>query len=179
MPTLYPRDNPLPYAYFMPATDRDQWEAWMRDALQVAIRASRSGDVPVGALVMSPDGELVASGHNTRQRDNDPAGHAEIVALRAAGKAVGSPRLDDYTLVVTLEPCVMCAGAIAQAGISRLIYGAWDPKAGAAGGGPHDLVRDRSLPHRVNEVIGGVLTAECSALLEVFFTGLRDMDKPL
>jgi tRNA(adenine34) deaminase len=92
---------------------------------------------------------------------------------------VGSPRLDDYTLVVTLEPCVMCAGAIAQAGIKRLIYGAWDPKAGAAGGGPHDLVRDRSLPHRVEEVIGGVLIDECSALLDEFFAGLRDIDKPL
>ena len=163
----------------MPATERDQWEAWMREALQVAIRASRSGDVPVGALVISPDGDIVASGHNTRQRDNDPTGHAEIVALRRAGEAVASPRLDDHTLVVTLEPCVMCAGAIAQAGISRLIYGAWDPKAGAAGGGPHDLVRDRSLPHRVDEVIGGVLTLECSTLLEEFFAGLRDIDNPL
>ena len=151
----------------------------MREALQVAIRASRSGDVPVGALVISPDGDVMASGHNTRQRDNDPTGHAEIVALRRAAESVGSPRLDDYTLVVTLEPCVMCAGAIAQAGISRLIYGAWDPKAGAAGGGPHDLVRDRSLPHRVDEVIGGVLTLECSTLLEEFFAGLRDIDNPL
>ena len=151
----------------------------MRDALQVAIRASRSGDVPVGALVISPTGEVVASGHNTRQRDSDPTGHAEIVALRAAGQAVGSARLDGYTLVVTLEPCVMCAGAIAQAGISRLIYGAWDLKAGAAGGGPHDLVRDRALPHRVDEVIGGVLIDECGALLEEFFAGLRDIDKPL
>jgi tRNA(adenine34) deaminase len=163
----------------MPATDRDQWESWMREALQVAIRASRSGDVPVGALVISPSDEVVASGHNTRQRDNDPTGHAEIVALRAAGQAIGSARLDGYTLVVTLEPCVMCAGAIAQAGISRLIYGAWDPKAGAAGGGPHDLVRDRSLPHRVDEVIGGVLIHECSVLLDEFFAGLRDIDKPL
>ena len=151
----------------------------MRDALQVAIRASRSGDVPVGALVISPTGEVVASGHNTRQRDSDPTGHAEIVALRAAGQAVGSARLDGYTLVVTLEPCVMCAGAIAQAGISRLIYGAWDLKAGAAGGGPHDLVRDRALPHRVDEVIGGVLIDECGALLEEFFAGLRDIDKLL
>ena len=151
----------------------------MREALQVAIRASRAGDVPVGAVIISPDGNLVASGHNTRQRDNDPTGHAEIVALRAAGDAVSSPRLDGHTLVVTLEPCVMCAGAIAQAGISRLIYGAWDPKAGAAGGGPHDLVRDRSLPHRVDEVIGGVLTTECSALLEEFFAGLREIDRPL
>ncbi len=163
----------------MPATERDVWEGWMREALQVAIDASRSGDVPVGALVISPEGDVVATGHNTRQRDNDPAGHAEIVALRAAGDAIGSPRLDEYTLVVTLEPCVMCSGAIAQAGISRLIYGAWDPKAGAAGGGPHDLVRDRSLPHRVDEVIGGVLIAECSVLLEEFFAGLRDDNKPL
>jgi len=160
----------------MPVHERDQWERWMREALQIAIRASQSGDVPVGAVVISPGGEIVASGHNTRQRDDDPTGHAEIVALRAAGSAVGTSRLDDYTLVVTLEPCVMCAGAIAQAGISRLIYGAWDPKAGAAGGGPHDLVRDRSLPHRVDEVIGGVLSNECRALLDEFFVDLRGID---
>jgi len=163
----------------MPASDRDKWENWMREALQVAVRAPQSGDVPVGALVISPEGHVVASGHNTRQRDNDPTGHAEIVALRTAANVAGSPRLDGYTLVVTLEPCVMCAGAIAQAGISRLIYGAWDPKAGAAGGGPHDLVRDRSVPHRVDEVIGGVLIDECSALLAEFFAGLREIDQPL
>ena len=151
----------------------------MRSALQVAGRAPQFGDVPVGALIVSPGGEVVASAHNIRKRDNDPTGHAEIVALRTAGQAVGSHRLDGYTLVVTLEPCVMCAGAVAQAGIERLIYGAWDPKAGAAGGGPHDLVRDRSLPHRVDEVIGGVLATECSALLEEFFAGLRDIDTPL
>jgi tRNA(adenine34) deaminase len=163
----------------MAEPNRDQWETWMREALQQAIRASRHGDVPVGALVISPDGEVIATGHNTRKRDSDPTGHAELVALRAAGEALGSPRLDGHTMVVTLEPCVMCAGAIAQAGIARLIYGAWDQKAGACGGGPHDVVRDRSLPHRVDEVIGGVLAKECAVLLEEFFIGLRDVDQPL
>lgn len=143
----------------------------------MATLASESGDVPVGAVVISPDGEVVASGYNTKERDNDPTGHAEVVALRAAGDRIGSARLDGYTLVVTLEPCVMCAGAISQAGISRLIYGAWDPKAGAAGGGPHDLVRDRSLPHRVDEVIGGVLADECAVLLDQFFASLRSGDQ--
>jgi len=145
----------------------------MRAALQEAHRAPRHGDVPVGALVVSPSGKILATGRNTRHRDSDPTGHAEIAALRVAASTLGTPRLDGHTLVATLEPCVMCAGAIAQAGISRLIYGAWDEKAGACGGGPHDLVRDRSLPHRVDEVIGGVLAAECEALLEGFFDGLR------
>jgi tRNA(adenine34) deaminase len=151
----------------------------MRSAIQEAMRAPRHGDIPVGALVVSPEGDIVATGHNTRLRDSDPTGHAEIVALRAAGSAVESSRLDGYTLVVTLEPCVMCAGAIAQAGISRLIYGAWDQKAGACGGGPHDLVRDRSLPYRVDEVIGGVLLSKCQALLEEFFEELRNGHQPL
>jgi tRNA(adenine34) deaminase len=160
----------------MATADRDVWEGWMRTALQEARRAPETGDVPVGALVISPNGDPFATGHNTRQRDNDPTGHAEIVALRHAGQRLGHPRLDGYTLVVTLEPCVMCAGAIAQAGISRLIYGAWDEKAGACGGGPHDLVRDRSLPHRVQQVVGGVLVDECQTLLEQFFDGLRNGD---
>ena len=151
----------------------------MRQALQQAIRAPRHGDVPVGALIVSPGGDVIATGYNTRKAENDPTAHAEIVALREAGGRAQSPRLDGHTMVVTLEPCVMCAGAISQAGITRLIFGAWDPKAGACGGGPHDLVRDRSVPHRVEEVVGGVLATECGALLEEFFTGLRDIDKPL
>ena len=149
---------------------------WMRLALEEAKKAPLYGDIPVGAVVLSPEGDVIATGHNTRESDNDPTGHAEIVALRQAGEHLGTPRLDGCTLVVTLEPCVMCAGAIAQAGISRLIYGAYDPKAGACGGGPHDLVRDRSLPHRVDEVIGGVLADESAQLLRLFFDEMRGSD---
>jgi tRNA(adenine34) deaminase len=145
----------------------------MRLALEQARLAPGHGDVPVGAIVVDANGKVLGAGHNVRTRDNDPTGHAEIVALRQAGEASGSARLDGATLIVTLEPCVMCAGAIAQAGISRLILGAWDEKAGACGGGPHDLVRDRSLPHRVEEVIGGVLADECQAELSGFFGDLR------
>lgn len=153
---------------------REQMEQWMHRALDNARAATRQGDVPVGAVVVDASGHVFAEGHNTREAHNDPAGHAEIVALRAAAHARGSARLDGCTLVVTLEPCVMCAGAITQAGISRIIYGAADPKAGAAGGGPHDLVRDRALPHRVDEVIGGVLSDDAAALLVEFFEPLRD-----
>ncbi len=153
---------------------REQLDAWMSRALEVAREALTSGDVPVGALVISPDGDVVGEGYNTRERDRSPVGHAEINALTAAAQTLDDNRLDGCTLVVTLEPCVMCAGSIGQAGISTLVYGAADEKAGAAGGGPHDLVRDRSLPHRVDEVIGGVKAAECSALLVDFFKTLRD-----
>lgn len=145
----------------------------MRLALEEAKKAPLHGDIPVGAIVLSAEGDVIAAGHNTRERDNDPTGHAEIVALRQAGEHLGTPRLDGCTLVVTLEPCVMCAGAIAQAGIRCLIYGAFDEKAGACGGGPHDLVRDRSLPHRVDEVIGGVQADESTALLVAFFGQMR------
>ena len=160
----------------MASDDKTQWEQWMRCALDEATRATEHGDVPVGAFVISPDGDVIATGHNTRHRDHDPTGHAEIVALRQAGVALGHHRLDGHTLVVTLEPCVMCAGAIAQSGITRLIYGAWDEKAGACGGGPYDVVRDRSLPHRVDQVIGGVLGPECGRVLAEFFDQLRDQN---
>lgn len=152
---------------------REQLDAWMSRALGAARSALSSGDVPVGALVVSPEGEVIGEGYNTRERDRSPVGHAEINALAVAATTLGENRLDGCTLVVTLEPCVMCAGAIGQAGISTLVYGAADPKAGAAGGGPHDLVRDRSLPYRVDEVIGGVRATECSALLTKFFQALR------
>jgi tRNA(adenine34) deaminase len=142
-------------------------------ALEQARSALASGDVPVGAIVLSPDGAVIGRGANTRERDNDPTGHAEVNALRDAATGMGNSRLDGCTLVVTLEPCVMCAGAIGQAGISRLVYGAPDVKAGAAGGGPHDLVRDRALPYRVDEVIGGVRADESASLLEGFFRNLR------
>ncbi len=157
----------------MASHSSEQLDTWMSQALEAARDALRSGDVPVGALVVSPDGQVIGVGHNTRERDHTPIGHAEINALQVASESLGNSRLDGCTLVVTLEPCVMCAGAIGQAGISTLVYGAADAKAGAAGGGPHDLVRDRSLPYRVDEVIGGVRAAEAAALLTEFFHTLR------
>jgi len=149
------------------------FDAAMADALEAARQALPSGDVPVGAVVLDPDGATIGRGFNTRERDADPAGHAEINALRVAAQTVGNHRLDGCTIVVTLEPCVMCAGAIAQSGVSRVVYGAADAKAGAAGGGPHDLVRDRALPYRVTEVIGGVRAEDSATLLEGFFRNLR------
>ncbi len=141
----------------------------MRMALDLASEALATGDVPVAALVVDPSGLVIASATNTKERDHDPTAHAEVVALRLAGHALENTNLSDHTLVVTLEPCVMCAGAITQARISRLVFGAWDDNAGAAGS-KHDLVRDRTLPHRVDEVVGGVLGAECGALLTDFFS---------
>lgn len=147
-------------------------EALMRLAIDHAHTAHATGDVPVAALVVDPVGVVVASAVNTKERDHDPTAHAEILALRRAGSALETTHLTDHTLVVTLEPCVMCAGAIAQARISRLVFGAWDAKAGAAGS-VHDLVRDRSLPHRVGEVSSGVLEDECAELLAEFFRPKR------
>ena len=141
----------------------------MRVALELASEALATGDVPVAALVVDPSGLVIASATNTKERDHDPTAHAEVMALRLAGHALENTNLSDHTLVVTLEPCVMCAGAITQARISRLVFGAWDDKAGAAGS-KHDLVRDRTLPHRVDEVVGGVLAGECGALLTDFFS---------
>jgi tRNA(adenine34) deaminase len=143
-------------------------EELMRQLIEGSHAALLTGDVPVAAAVVDGSGTVVALATNTKERDSDPTGHAEIQALRKAGAALGSANLSGCTLVVTLEPCVMCAGAITQARISRLIFGAWDPKAGAAGS-RHDLVRDRTLPHRVDEVVGGVLEDECAALLQDFF----------
>ncbi|RTE47782.1 tRNA adenosine(34) deaminase TadA [Actinotignum sanguinis] len=141
---------------------------FMREAVELAARAEAGGDVPVGALVVV-DGAVVAHGWNTREREHDPAGHAEIMALRAAGAALGRWRLDDADIYVTLEPCTMCAGAMVGARIRRLIFGAWDEKAGAAGS-LRDVVRDPRLNHRI-EVIGGVLEEETSAQLRKFFRG--------
>jgi tRNA(adenine34) deaminase len=150
----------------------DQWYAvWMGQALKVASRALAAGDVPVGAMVISPDGEVLGVGHNQREADSDPTAHAEVIALRAAASAGGTWRLQDCTLVVTLEPCVMCAGALMLARIGRLVLGAWDPKAGACGS-VWDVVRDRRATHRV-EVIGGIREPECSQILLDFFAGHR------
>ncbi|WP_426593450.1 nucleoside deaminase [Cellulomonas sp. McL0617] len=136
-------------------------------ALDEARLALLTADVPVGAVVLGPSGEVVGRGHNTREAAHDPTGHAEVHALRGAASALGRWRLDDCTLVVTLEPCLMCAGATVLARVPRLVLGAWDPKAGACGS-QWDVVRDRRLNHRV-EVVGGVRADECSALLRAFF----------
>jgi tRNA(adenine34) deaminase len=143
----------------------------MQLALDLAAKASQQGDVPVGAIVLNANGEVVGKGFNTREVDNDPMSHAEIVALREAAAANGSWRLDDHTLVVTLEPCTMCAGAAVQARIGRIVFGAFDEKAGAVGS-LWDVVRDRRLPHRP-EVVSGVLADACGAILSEFFKAQR------
>jgi tRNA(adenine34) deaminase len=140
-------------------------------ALEQAALATATGDVPVGAVVLSADGELLGAGVNRREADGDPTAHAEVLALRAAAEARGQWRLDGCTLVVTLEPCVMCAGATVLSRVARLVFGAWDPKAGAAGS-VWDLVRDRRANHRV-EVVGGVREEECTQLLLDFFARHR------
>lgn len=144
----------------------DDYLDWIRQARALAKRAEAAGDVPVGALVVHK-GIVVGAGWNTREVAHDPTGHAEIMALRAAGTALNRWRLEGCDLYVTLEPCTMCAGAIVGARISRVIFGAWDPKAGAAGS-IRDVLRDARLNHQV-EVIGGIQEAECSAQLKDFF----------
>ncbi len=153
----------------MPGTADDA--RWMTAALDEARRALLTDDVPVGAVVVGPDGRVVGRGCNAREADGDPTAHAEVRALRAASSSLGRWRLDDCTLVVTLEPCLMCAGATVLARVPRLVLGAWDPKAGACGS-QWDVVRDRRLNHRV-EVVGGVREEECGALLRAFFDAHR------
>jgi len=143
----------------------------MDRALALAADAGDHGDVPVGAVVIDAAGVILGEGRNLREATGDPTAHAEVVALRAAAASVGSWNLTECTLVVTLEPCLMCAGALLQARVSRLVFGAWDDKAGAAGS-MYDVVRDRRLPYRA-EVIGGVREAEASALLRAFFDPRR------
>lgn len=145
----------------------------MRLALTEARLADGSADVPVGAVVVSASGEVLGRGHNVREAIGDPTGHAEIEALRSAARAVGSWRLDGASLVVTLEPCTMCAGALVLARVGRLVYGAEDPKAGAVGS-LWDVVRDRRLNHRP-EVVRGVLADECAEVLRSFFRTHRDV----
>lgn len=151
-------------------------DAAMHAALEVARAAPSSGDVPVGAVVLDSAGAIIAIGRNEREMAHDPTAHAELLALRRAGAAVGSWQLTGCTLAVTLEPCVMCTGALVLARVDRLVFGAWDPKSGAAGS-LWDLVRDRRHNHRP-EVIGGVLEAECSALLQEFFLDRRSRFEP-
>jgi tRNA(adenine34) deaminase len=143
----------------------------MRAALDEAELAARGGDVPVGCVVMDADGRVLGRGHNAREAEGDPTAHAEIVAIRQAAVARGHWRLDGCTLVVTLEPCTMCAGAIVLARIARLVFGAWDEKAGAVGS-LWDVVRDRRLNHRP-EVVSGVLADDCAAVLREFFAARR------
>lgn len=167
-------------------TRRERHEAWMRRAIAVAAGspppaprmaggAEFSGgepvDVPVGAVIYGPDGRELATGRNQRVRDADPTAHAEVVALRRAGAVLGGWRLTGCTLVVTVEPCTMCAGALVLARVSTLVFGAWEPKTGAVGS-LWDVVRDRRLNHRP-EVYGGVLEAECAALVRDFFHAFR------
>ena len=144
----------------------------MRAALDEARAALTTDDVPIGAVLLDPSGDVVGRGRNRREADADPTAHAEVVALREAAAVRGSWRLDGCTLVVTLEPCTMCAGAVVLSRVDRLVFGAWDDKAGAVGS-LWDVVRDRRLNHRP-EVLSGVLADESSALLREFFEGHRD-----
>ena len=143
----------------------------MRRALALAAEAGSAGDVPVGAVVLDADGAVVGEGRNLREQTHDPTAHAEIVALRAAAERHGGWNLEGHTLVVSLEPCVMCAGAILQARVGRVVFGAWDDKAGAAGS-MYDVLRDRRLPYRA-EVVGGVRADEATAQLQAFFETRR------
>jgi len=148
------------------------FESAMRAALERArFGATASGDVPVGAVILNSKNEIIALANNTRELLRDPLGHAELVAIKGAARALGSWRLDGCTLVVTLEPCAMCAGAILQARIPRLVFGAWDEKAGAVGS-TWDLIRDPRALHKV-EVISDVLKVECTSLLKEFFSEQR------
>ncbi len=155
----------------MSAADRTAIDEAMSRALALAADAGAAGDVPVGAVVLDESGSIAGEGRNLREQTHDPTAHAEILALRAAAESAGSWNLEGHTLVVTLEPCVMCAGAILQARVGRVVFGAWDDKAGAAGS-MYDVLRDRRLPYRA-EVIGGVEADAATALLRAFFERRR------
>ena len=149
----------------------EQYREAMGKALFLANRARETGDVPVGAVVVDADGHIIGRGWNCREAHHDPTGHAEIVALREAARALGTWRLIGCTLIVTLEPCTMCAGAILASRVDRVVFGAWDPKAGAAGS-LRDVLHDARMPHPT-EVIGGVLAQEAAMQLRSFFLGQR------
>ena len=163
-PRTGPRPDPL----------RDPWAPAMRLALAEAELALPSDDVPVGALVLDPSGAVIGRGHNEREAVGDPTAHAEVLAVRDAARQGGEWRLTGCTLVVTLEPCTMCAGAIVLSRLARVVYGAWDEKAGAVGS-LWDVVRDRRLNHRP-EVVPGVLAEDCAAALTAFFDARRAAD---
>ena len=143
----------------------------MQAALSLAKIAADKGDVPVGAIVVNEAGEILGTGQNLREQSNDPTAHAEVIAIRQAAEKIGSWRLDDLTIVVTLEPCAMCAGAIAQSRIKRLVFGAWDEKAGAVGS-VMDVIRDPRALTKV-EVVAGIMKKECSEVLRDFFNSKR------
>jgi len=143
----------------------------MQQAIKLAKKASNFDDVQVGVLIVNEQGEVLSTGQNLREKDNDPTAHAEMVAIKNAGNKIGNWRLDDLTLVVTLEPCVMCAGAFAQSRMKRLVYGAFDEKAGAVGS-IWDVIRDPRALTKV-EVVSGVLADECAVLLKDFFNKKR------
>lgn len=143
----------------------------MARALELAADAAAAGEVPVGAVVLAPDGTVIGEGRNRREETTDPTAHAEVLAMREAAASLGSWNLEGCTLVVTLEPCLMCAGAMLQARVGRLVFGAWDDKAGATGS-MYDVVRDRRLPYRA-EVVGGVAEDAAAALLRAFFDARR------
>jgi tRNA(adenine34) deaminase len=147
------------------------YKSLMQEALKLAKETAIKGDVPVGALVVDDSGTIVGMGANLREQDNDPTAHAEIVAIRNAANKIGNYRLDDLTMVVTLEPCGMCAGAIAQSRIKRLVFGSFDQKYGAVGS-VWDLLRDTRAIYKP-EVLSGVLEKECGELLTEFFTTKR------
>jgi len=147
------------------------YKSLMQEALKLANEAAIKGDVPVGALVVDDSGSILGMGANLREQDNDPTAHAEIVAIRNAASKIGNYRLDDLTMVVTLEPCGMCAGAIAQSRIKRLVFGSFDEKYGAVGS-VWDLLRDPRAIYKP-EVLSGVLEKECGELLSDFFTTKR------
>jgi tRNA(adenine34) deaminase len=149
----------------------DNDASWMNEAIAEARLALDTGDVPVAAILFDVSGNRIAVGRNEREKTRDPTAHAEVLAIRAAAELRSDWHLTDLTLVVTLEPCAMCAGAILNARIPRVVFGAWDEKAGAAGS-VHDLLRDRRLPHRV-EVNAGVEAEACAALLLEFFEARR------
>ena len=153
------------------ASTADTYDAWVGEALELAAATASSEDVPVGAIVVDEAGAVIGRGRNVREAAGDPTGHAEVVALREAAAARGTWRLDGCTLVVTLEPCVMCAGALIQARVERVVFGAWDPKAGACGS-VWDLTRDPLATHNV-DVVGGVRAGESAELLVDFFEGRR------
>ncbi|GAA2904820.1 tRNA-specific adenosine deaminase [Microbacterium keratanolyticum] len=155
------------YAQIMTAPDAEA----MQRALALAAEAAAVSEIPVGAVVLDATGATIGEGRNTREETHDPTGHAEVNAIRAAAAALGSWNLEGCTLVVTLEPCVMCAGAILQSRLSRVVFGAWDDKAGAAGS-MYDLLRDRRLPYRA-EVVGGVQAEAAIAQLQGFFAERR------
>jgi tRNA(adenine34) deaminase len=148
-----------------------KFESLMQQAISLAKAAADNGDVPVGALVVNESGEVLGTGHNLRQVNNDPSAHAEIVAMRMAASKISNWRMDDLTMIVTLEPCAMCAGAISQSRFKRVVFGAWDEKAGAVGS-VWDVIRDPRSLNKV-EVITGVLEKDCALLLSDFFEKKR------